>query len=376
MVEIIRDLNEIYSRNKVFFEREKTERPLLGMFYIGKNYMRTFKNTYNSIPKKRELLPDDINTKDLISDFEDLISITDKIGLDMLFPVSPFQYVTWMEAIVGCPVVAGKESFFSKPFFSDWASFDKKVNTDTSNKWIAKILEDYKVLVEYFGETYPISCSTHMRGPADMISAVMGPSRFCLELYDNPADMKRLIRSYTDTFIKVAKIQHEMVKKLKLKKGFTVSGFGLLTPIICQHVQDDAIALLSPELYREFFLESHQEIIRSFDSVFYHVHPVSLFVVDEIVKMEKVEVIEINREPVAIGPDMLSMIPALKKIQKHDKSVYMQFTDINFGADLIENEIDILLRNLSNEGLCINVCVADENDSKARIKIYKKFFRL
>ena len=119
-----------------------------------------------------------------------------------------------------------------------------------------------------------------------MVSAVLGPTLFYLELNDNPNKIKKLINYYTDMFIEIAQIQHKIVSKSRFNKGYTVSGYGLLTPVMRQHVQDDAIAILSPKIYKDFFLGAHNKIINSFDSSFYHIHPVSLFVIEELVKIK------------------------------------------------------------------------------------------
>ena len=54
-------------------------------------------------------------------------------------------------------------------------------------------------------DKYPIGSSTHLRGPADMMSAAIGQKQFPLELYDNPEKIKSMGKVYTSTFIEVAR---------------------------------------------------------------------------------------------------------------------------------------------------------------------------
>ena len=373
---IDRDLDDILLRSKAFFERKETDRPLLGMFILGRDYMRTFEKTYSNIPRGKELEPDDIIIDDFIDDIDKLAKMTEHAGLDIFFPISPFQYIPWMEAIIGCPIFAGRDSVFAEPFINTWDDYSGEVDLSENNKWLSKIIEIYHTLLEHFGDTYPLASSTHLRGPADMVSAAMGPIRLGLELFDNPEKIKIMSNEYTKALIKVAQIQNELVSRSKFINGYTISGYGIWTPKICQHIQDDAIAIISPKFYREIFLDDHKLLAGSLNSTFYHVHPVSLFVIDELVDMKGLEIVEINREPVAIGPSMEELVPAFKKIQEHDKSIFIHFTDIDFRSDLIEKEIRIILDNLSTKGMCINICVEDIDDAIKRKKVFEKFFKI
>jgi hypothetical protein len=374
MVEIKRNLDRILKKSETFFLRNDSDMPLLGFFLLGRNYMQIFKRTFKNISAKKEIEPGDIIIEDFIKDIEEIIDASEEIAQDIFFPVSPFQYIPWMEAIIGCPIFVGKESLYSKPFLNNLDEYKFHEITLFANKWFKKLAEIFMVLLDLTGDRYPVSTSTHMRGPADMISAAMGPTQFCLELKDNPKKIMKLINYYTNLFIEVARLQHDLVKNSKFKHGFTVSGFGLLTPVICQHVQDDAVAILSPKIYNDFFLEAHAKIISSFESSFYHIHPVSLFIVDELIKIKKLDIIEINREPVPIGPDMEGLIPYFKKIQDSNKSIFVHFTDIDFSVNLIEKEVELVMGQLSKKGLCINVCVDTIDDGIIKNAVVNKIF--
>ncbi|MBM3714113.1 MAG: hypothetical protein FJW56_11895 [Actinobacteria bacterium] len=372
MLKIKRDLDLIYDKSESFFYKKEVKSPLLGFFILGRNYMHTFSRTYKNISDKKVLQPEDINIKDFVKDVEDIINLSEDVAEDIFFPVSPFQYVTWMEAIIGCPIFVGKESLYSVPFARNLKDHDFYNVSVVKNKWMEKLTEIFKILLDFTGDKYPLSCSTHMRGPADMVSAAMGPTALCLELNDNPEKMKKLINYYSELFIETAAIQHDIVADSKFNKGYTVSGYGILTPLMCQHVQDDAIAILSPGIYREFFLEAHQKIISSFQSSFYHIHPVSLFIIEELVKIKKLDIIEINREPVPIGPSMDILLPYFKKIQENNISVFVHFTDVDFSIELIEKEVKIVMDSLNKSGLCINICIDNVKDGLVKKEAVKK----
>ena len=188
----------------------------------------------------------------------------EEIGGDLLVNIGPLR-LPWMEAIIGCQIIKGKDSFYTKPGNNDWRNLKEDNSFIENNKWFLKLIEFQKALLKEFGDIYPLSSTAKMRGPADMMSAFIGANRFPIEFYDNPDDIKRISSLFTKVFIDVANAQHEIVKKSKF--GNTVHSFSIWTPEICQYLQDDANAFLSPELYKKFILKDHMRIIDNFNYI-------------------------------------------------------------------------------------------------------------
>ena len=46
-----RNLSEIVNRNKAFFNRTNSERPLLGIYILGLDFMQAYKETSKNIPR-------------------------------------------------------------------------------------------------------------------------------------------------------------------------------------------------------------------------------------------------------------------------------------------------------------------------------------
>lgn len=370
---IKRDIEHIVNKNISFFERTNSKKPLLGIYVMGLNYMKAYKETSKTIPINRPLEPEDINISSLIRDIEDFVIMHEELGDDIFYSIQPFLYIPWMEAIAGCPIYVGSNSFYAKPFLKNLYEFDENDDLLENNKWFMKLLEIKKALIDYFSDNYPVSSSTHLRGPADLTSAALGQEQFCIDFYDNPEELKKIIDFYTDLFIKVAKIENEISSKSKFS-GYVVNTFGIWTSKICQFFQDDALAFISPKLFKDFFLNSHLKIDAGFNSTFYHLHPVSMFMVDELIKYPNLKIIEINREPETIGPDMEKLVAAFRKIQDNQKSIYIHFTDISFNFALLEKELNIIKNNLSTNGMCVNICVGDLGDGLKKMDLMRKVF--
>ena len=159
-------------------------------------------------------------------------------------------------------------------------------------------------------------------------------------------------------------------------KGFVVNNYGIWTEDICQYFQDDANAFLSPEFYRDMIFDNHSLIDSSFPSTLYHIHPVSSFTVDDLVRLPNLRIIEINREPEAIGPSAEDLIPFFKKIQESGKAVIINFTDIDFTPEFIEKEVKVVNDNLSYRGLCIYICAFDPEDGRIKLEAARNALNL
>jgi hypothetical protein len=369
MFKIKRDIKEISNRNQAFVERKEVDRPLYGAFILGNEYMKEYKETYKNIPHDREVKPQDIITEDFLKDIGGIIESSKETGGDLFYPAVPYFFIPWMEAIIGCHIFAGRDSFYAKPFIDSLDNVNGKIDLSSDNKWLAKLIEMETALLNYLDGSYPIGSSTHLRGPIDMVSAAIGQSRFCLELYDNPEKIKELSSSYTETFINVAKIENEIASKSRFK-GYVVNNYGVWTPYVCQYYQDDALAFISPQIYKDFFQKEHARIDGSFKSSLFHVHPISLFIVDELLKLPNLDIIEINREP--MGPSVEELLPTFKKIQENNKSLIINFTTVNFDLELLEREVSLAVNSLSKRGLCIYVSVKDKDDGIKKMDLVKR----
>ncbi|MCL4385900.1 MAG: hypothetical protein M1479_09465 [Actinobacteria bacterium] len=363
MIKIKRNIKELIYKNRAFFNRDMVDRPLIGVGIIGREYMRFYKEISKNMNEGKQLNPDDIIIEDFIKDVDNFILMHEEAGGDLFYPAAPFYYIPWMEAIIGCPIYIGKESFYAKPFIHEWENFSWNIDL-RNNKWVHKFVEIKSILLEYLNINYPMSTSSLLRGPADMMAASLGQTRFPLELYDNPDKIKKLSQLYSNIFIEVAKIANKIALNSKFN-GYLVDYYGLWSPKICQYFQDDAVALISPKFYEMFIFNEHLKISKSFGSTFYHLHPISLFIIDKLLALPNLDIIEVNREP--IGPSIEELIPSLRLIQQHNKSLLINFTNIDFSSELIEEEVKIIYRNLSMRGLGIFLSVENVNDGINKI---------
>ena len=373
MAAVLRNLPDLFRRNSAFIARKETDRPLVGIHVWDRHYRRIYRETNRTIPEIGEVRPQNIETDLFLKDIENLLAMNERIGGDLFWPVVSYVYIPWMEAIIGCPVYANEDTFYSKPCIESWDDFHDDFDF-VESPWLAKLLELQRALVREFGAAYPISSSSHLRGPVDMMAAALGQTRLPLEFYDNPDKVRRMCDAYSRAFVEVATLQNGISAESGFG-GFTVNGYGVWTPRVCQYVQDDGMAFLSPQIYEAFILRNHGEIAGSFETVFYHLHPVSLFILDELLKIGNLTILEINREPEVIGPSVRELMPAFRRTQECGKSLLVNFTQGAVGIALFEEEVTLLCEELPFRGLCIYVMADDEGDGRRRMEIIRKILR-
>ena len=377
MIIIKRNFEKIISSHKSYINLENVDKPLLCIFILGTDYAAKYKEIFKNIPKNIEIKPEDLPPlNDYIKDVEDNILRHEVVGEDFFYSVAPFiPFIPWMEAITGCPIYASKDSFYTRPFIKNWDDFNWEIDLSENNKWLSKLLKMTEGLTKKFGDKYPITSSTHLRGPADMMTAALGPNNLPLEMYDNPEKIKKLSRMYTEVFITVAKKLNEITSKAKFE-GYVTPIYGIWTKDICQYYQDDSASILSPKFYKEFILNNELNIDKSFLSTIYSVHGDNMKVVDELINFPNLKIIQTHREiSVELNPTMKEMIPIFKKIQKHKKALIINFTDIDLSIDLIEEETELVCKELSYNGLCIFICVKDIEDGAAKSEVVKRVFK-
>jgi hypothetical protein len=369
-----RNLRKLIEKHQSFIEIKNVNRPLLCINVTGNRFAGSYKNTFKNIDFEKEVSPDDIVLDDYIKDVEYFIELNEKTGIDFLYPVTPYPYIPWIEAIIGCPIFAGKDSFYAEPFIKNLDSFSYKFNI-LENKWLNKLIEMQTALVTYLNGKYPVASSTLMRGPTDMLSAALGQNLLPLLLYDSPDKIKELSNIFTGELIKIDQIINNIAEDCNFP-GYTINTFGIWTKEICQYFQDDAVIFLSPKFYNDLILNNHIFIDNSFSSTFYHLHPESLYILDYLIKLPNLKIIEVNREPEAVGPKLEKILPALKKIQESGKAVILCFADPGFKPDIIKKEAKILRDSLSFNGLCLEVFASDTKDAKIKIESLEKVFKL
>jgi DNA-binding FadR family transcriptional regulator len=347
-------LAERLDLHRAFWAREDQPRPLAS-FRVGDFFFaRHFKAAAGLLEPGRMITPEMLAVETFQDDYERLFQESEAVGQDGFWTAEPYTGIPWMEAILGCPVRAGEESFTSRPWLASPAEALEKVRFDPQNAWLAKYLEFTAALVAQSRGRFPVGMPI-MRGPTDILGALLGQQEMVLALMREDRErMRRLIERITAAFLSVIDAQNRLVPPFH---GGTALGFyHVWAPGPSIWFQDDLSAILSPRLYRECFLDSARQILagRPFNAV--HLHPSSFFILDELMRLDELKTIEVNKD--VGGPSLSEMLPVLGRIMESRRLILW--------GDLTLEDLDLIKRRLPCRGLFLNVVAPTAEEALRR----------
>jgi hypothetical protein len=269
-----------------------------------------------------------------------------------------------MEAILGCPVKASGNTIWAEHFVGDTDNWNISLDIE-DNPWMKKLLELTDILVEKSNGRYPVAL-TLMRGPADIMSAMRGGNIFPMDMIDEPKKMHEIAEKCGEAFIKVAKYQHKHIPDEKWGYLDGDKGMKVWMPYKYVWIQEDAMALLSPDIYREHFLPVDKRIAEVFSHSAFHLHATALWAVDDLLKIDNLDVIELNYEDAFC--DIEGVFAAWKKIGKKKPLVIWAQYNKDF-----EKWLNRLLKELPLNGISLQISA--ENLSQA-LEIKDHYLRI
>jgi hypothetical protein len=304
-------------------------------------FSRHFKAAEHLLVPNKKISPGMLVVDDFLPDYERMFQTAEELGQDAFWTAEPFTGIPWMEAILGCDVYAGEESFISKPWMKSLDDLEK-IRLDRENPWYKKYMEFTRKLVELSRGRFPIG-QPIMRGPSDMVGAIMGQTEMVFAFADEPERLKEFFLKVTDVFIQVIGEQKKLVPLFH--GGSSMGFYHVYCPGTSIWYQEDLSAIMSPALYREFLLEPERRICEGHDYTAIHLHPSSFFLLDELLANDWLKAVEVNKD--VGGPSVLEMIPELKKITAKKNLI--------FWGDFTPEELECVRKNLPKGRIFFNI---------------------
>ncbi|MFZ2656140.1 MAG: hypothetical protein WAX69_14510 [Victivallales bacterium] len=339
---------------KSFHCRNNT-RPLLG-FFRGSEYPLFRYPFSGSLPEGRPLRPDDFNVNAFADDCENLFNAHEECGGDFIFSASAFWGIPWLEAALGCPVFAdhGTGSIYSEPP-ADFRP-DAVPEFSSSAPWMRLMSEMLEALAEKSSGRFPLA-TTRMRGVADLLSALYGGDGFVFAMLDRPEEVKLLSGRLTDFFIQCGKMQLSLIPEFH--GGIGSFYYHMWAPKGTVWHQEDAAALISPELYGEFIEPCDRKIVKSFEHVVIHQHSTGFVPTEKYIDM---------------GMDVLEMHidsggPSAEELYDRHLSI-LKSRPLLIWGDIPEADMDWIFSRLPHAGLAVITVVENPEQSE---KLWRKY---
>jgi hypothetical protein len=219
------------------------------------------------------------------------------------------------------------------------------VRFDPQNPWFRKYVEFGQALAEASQGQFPVSHNADL-GPTDMHAVLRGHSQSILDLADEPEKSAELLERLGDIF---REFTQQFWKTIPLfQGGYFDAQYSLWSPGPIARMQEDATAVYSPALYRQFVQPVDRKLAGHFASAFVHLHSTSMFLLDAFLEIEEIRCFEINND--ACGPPVKDMVGYFRKVQSAHRPLLIR------GA-LTPGDLDLLMDSLEPRGLFLNIMV-------------------
>jgi hypothetical protein len=333
-------LEDRIALHKLYWDR-KSLPYLPASFRVGDYFVsREFEAAKPLLVQNKKITPEMLSVEDFVPDYERMFAETEELGQDGFWTAEPFTGIPWMEAILGCEISANEESFSSKPWMTSLEE-SEKITVDPANPWLLKYLEFTQRLVELGRGRFTVGMPI-MRGPSDMVGAIMGQTEMIYALADEPEKMKKFFFRVTEAFLSVLQEQQKVVPPFH--GGSCLGFYHVYCPGPSIWFQDDLAAILSPEMYGEFLDGPARLICRGREYTAVHLHPASFFTLNHLLANEELKAIQVNKD--VGGPSVEEMLPYLKRI--------IERKNLILWGDYSAAELDSLRKNLPARGVFFN----------------------
>ncbi|MEN6536627.1 MAG: hypothetical protein ABFD89_23425 [Bryobacteraceae bacterium] len=332
-----------------WFER-RNEHPLIG-FTLGSYYpLHRYPNAVREIPSGA-VAPADIVVSKFLDDTDELYRLHLEAGGDLIWSAAPFLGVPWLEAALGCGVIADHNSGSIRATPPPWFADRPQIPVfSTANPWVEKLLEFVPALERRSGGRYPVG-ATLMRGISDLLSALYGGETFVLKMQDDPEEIQGMIDGLTEFWIEFGRA---VLDRLPMFCGGTGSYlYSLWCPGKTIWLQEDAVALLSPTLFERYIFPADCRIAEAFEHVAIHLHP-TRYIPSELFSRSPIDAIELHIDHVG---------PRVQALTQHYRTVLKSKPCLIWG-ELTITDLDFLLSELPAQGLAINIVMGSVEQAR------------
>lgn len=330
-----------FNRCDTFWARQSTDRPLLSCLVGSYAMVKNYPHGVARIPDGF-IQPNDIDLDAFRPDYEQLFVWQERAGVDVPWAAYPLISIPWVEAILGCPIYNSGGNMAAHAWATDYRQLiEMEIQPD--NPWLTKLIEYQQFLVKLSNGRFPVANSL-MRGPLDLLGAVRGSERMCLDVYDRPDELGAPLQHLTDLWIQVARAQMAVIPSFA--GGYSFGQIDLWGRQQGGWFQDDAMALWSPKLYQRHIRACEVRLSQCMPATGIHLHPHSLFTIEHLVEMPALGVIEVNYEK-PYGMPLDKMMPYLERaIEKKCLTIWGEFD-----AD----DLQMLADHLPTNGLSLHI---------------------
>ena len=347
MTNFKKDYDEIIQRHKNFWNFSGEDRkPLLIFIDDWVDGPRLLTAAGKVDPAK--LKTSDFEAERFLPIHKEICLKAERIEDDKITMTEPLVAIPWLEAYHGCDITLEGKFIWPQKAFAEIEEVDRLIAEGPRKEWLDCYLKYMRKLSSEFTDRWAVS-QPILRGIADVACALTGTQNFIYGLIDDESRSRDLI-SYIANNSQYFFKQH-LENTPSFRGGYVMGQYFLWTPEKCLRIQDDAIAVLSPDLYQNFVLSYIEELSKITNYTLMHLHLTSAPMLDQLCAIKGIRAIEydIDEGCESVG----EYIDTFKKIQKSGKNLIIKarFKDCDIQA----------IKKMDMRGLCL-IPVVDSQD--------------
>ena len=328
----------LIARHEAFLNYEPVDRPLLGAWMGGYFPGEQFPNGISQWTKGQVLCPKDVCIDRFKKDYESLYEMHRKADDDFFYIGSAYWGVPWLEAILGCPVVAGNKTCWAESCLNHIEESDDLSFSPEGNQWLEALMLFTEKLVSFADTRFPV-CPTLLRGPGDAAAAMRGSSNLIIDYMDAPETTKKFLSYCADVRLEVIARLNGVIPawhETHAAGGYPSRVWSKRT---VAYNQEDSAALLSPQLFKDILLPLERKMCQTADINFIHLHSGCIYPIEILLKDDSYAVLEINIDHDGSGASLGRMMPLLKLIQEAKRPLLLWGEIDDNGWNQIQTEL-------------------------------------
>jgi hypothetical protein len=294
--------------------------------------------------KEGELQPNDVIDENVWSWADRLFEKGDGfLDGDLVWGAPPFPGIPWMEAIFNARVIKDSESssLWPEHWIASWEEFFTRRPDKRQSDWYAKLKSLIEGMSSHINGRYPMTQAL-MQGPSDIMAALRGINNFCMDFNDDPYALASAIEFIAQEWISIARELFEITPSWD--GGYPAPRLEVWAPGRLIRIEEDATILISPEMYRDYFLDSDRKIFGAFEYSLIHTHSANRKIVPMLVQIPELKGIQILQD--TMGPSVVEMIDVFRLVQDSGKALLITH-------ELSDEDVRYLKNTLSPAGLAI-----------------------
>jgi hypothetical protein len=319
-------LETIQRFEESFWARKGTARPPVGIYDEGIFLPIQFLRRPFTRPVVR---PEDVNGELVASEYEYGFENRAVSCDDFTAFAAPWRGIPWLEAACGCPVRYSEGSLAPVHFVERADQLDG-LPIPAASGW----LDCQRRETERLAAQAPADCwvsPSILRGPSDALAAMRGMTDFFLDLHDHPAEIARIASRVNEVLISQIDLHYSIVQP---KLGGYGHIFGYWAPGKTIMLQEDALGMCSPSVYRDIFMPLNAAIVRHLGAhVFFHLHTTGYQHYRHVLDIPGIAGLEMTLE--TIGPTLRDLAPVLREILERTRLIVHLCTGFEYLPEVL-----------------------------------------